>query len=228
MFYSNFKKKNNSKPQAKLSSKLRFQKACTDWEHKWKGCIEIWKYSEGYSSLCNVAYSCEQDNNLPLWSRSTIDISWKVEQNLTSVGDDWQITSLGFLMAVNSVSLSLMKVKTDSPTEVIWSYKLLSWGKAALMPECRKASLLKRNEFPSFSYSEFSLDRRLEKEKSSARFTWTLALKFNFSQIHVGSSFVHLHPSFPQSQAAFWVPKERKDLPLGTVMRWSTITISVC
>jgi len=48
-------------------------------------------------------------------------------------------------MLMNSVSVSLMKVKTDSPTEVIRSYKLLSCGKAALMPECCKASLLNRN-----------------------------------------------------------------------------------
>lgn len=43
-------------------------------------------------------------------------------------------------MAMNSVSLSLMKVKTDNPTEVIWSYKRLSWGKAALMPDLHSAS----------------------------------------------------------------------------------------
>lgn len=41
--------------------------------------------------------------------------------------------SLGFFMAMNSVSLSLMKVKTDSLKEVIWSYKLLLWREAALI-----------------------------------------------------------------------------------------------
>lgn len=136
MFYSNFKKKEkkkHSKPQAKLSSKLRFQKVRTDWEHKWKGCMEICKYGEGYISFCNVAYSCEQDNNVPLWSSSTVAISWKDKENLISVGDDWQMMSLGFFMAMNSVSLSLMKVKTDSLKEVIWSYKLLLWREAALI-----------------------------------------------------------------------------------------------
>lgn len=40
---------------------------------------------------------------------------------------------LVFLMAMNSASMSLMKVKADNLTEMMWSYKPLSWWKVALI-----------------------------------------------------------------------------------------------